>query len=95
VTSTHLTTGTHPTGHRAAHTWVEAEHALRAALRRLAAVEHDLRAGTFALHWRGGAADRFASRTQRRYRELAQQQDSLRYLLSLVQTAATATEPAR
>lgn len=72
--------------------WTEAEDALRALIRQLAAIDHHLRIGTTGLHWRGPAADSFATRTRRRHTELEQQQQNLRYLVSLVRAAAT-TQP--
>jgi hypothetical protein len=70
--------------------WRDARQRLRAELRRLDDIGHDLRAGTRDLVWQGPGAGRFRWRTERRLRELADQRELLVTLLSMVERAEAA-----
>ncbi len=70
--------------------WHDAEDQVRAEIRRIDDVVDQIRAGTANLHWQGPGAGRFRWRTDRRVRELHDQQAMLVMLLSLLRRAADA-----
>jgi len=75
-------------------TWAGAEEQVRAELRRIDDVVHEIRSGTRDLRWQGPGAGRFRWRTERRMRELGDQRAILTVLLSLVRRAELAARAA-
>jgi hypothetical protein len=75
--------------------WVDAQERVRAEIRRLDDVMEELRKSTRDTVWQGPGAGRFRWRTQRRLRELRDQQQLLTLLLSSVRRAAVAVHAPR
>ena len=75
--------------------WVDAQERVRTEMRRLDDVMDELRESTRDMVWQGPGAGRFRWRTQRRLRELHDQQELLTLLLSSVRRAAVAVHAPR
>jgi uncharacterized protein YukE len=70
-------------------TWAEAERRINEQIRAIHAIGVDVDQSRRGLHWQGASEQRFQARARDRHDELQQHNDALRYLLQLVQLAAT------
>lgn len=69
--------------------WAEAERRLIQQIRAIHDIGVDVDHSRHGLNWQGASERRFQARARDRHDELHQHNDTLRYLLQLVQLAAT------